>query len=273
MDANRTGGTQMWTRTELKSNAKAALKNNYWECLAAYIIVIIINGAAACLGAIFPVLNFFISMASVFFLGFPLTVGLYFFFRGNRIAPPNMRNIFYAFDGTRYMQIVGTMAWSYLFLYLWSLIPTAGIVFGAAKFGFDTALNYYPAHIMNLPGSAVVLIMCGIIFIAGYIIVIIKAISYSMTAFILTDNPHIGYDRALKLSIAMTYGHKWRIFVLGLSFLGWYILGFLALIVGLIFLTPYIMATYTELYLKLRGEAIKNGLCTPEELNIPNELF
>lgn len=263
----------MWTRTELKSNAKAALKNNYWECLAAYIIVLVINGAAACLGGLFPVLNFFISLAFVFFLGSPLTVGLYFFFRGNRIAPPNMRNLFYAFDGTRYMQIVGTMAWAYLFLYLWSLIPSAGIVFGAVKIGFGTALNYYPAQIMNVPGLADVLIMCGIIFIAGYIIVIIKAISYSMTAFILTDNPHIGYNRALKLSIAMTYGHKWRIFVLGLSFIGWYILGCLAFIVGLIFLTPYIMATYTELYLKLRDEAIKNGLCTPEELNISNQLF
>lgn len=260
----------MWTRTELKSNAKAALKNNYWECLAAYIIVLIINGVGACLGTLLPVLNLFTSLAFVFFLGFPLTVGLYFFFIGNRIAPPNMRNLFYAFDGTRYMQIVGAMAWAYLFQYLWSLIPTAGIIFGAVKIGFSTASNFHPAQILHVPGSASILIMCGIIIIAGYIIVIIKAISYSMTAFILTDNPNIGYNRALKLSIAMTYGHKWKIFILGLSFIGWYILGALALIVGLLFLTPYIMATYTELYIKLREEAIKNGLCTPEELNLPN---
>lgn len=48
---------------------------------------------------------------------------------------------------------------------------------------------------------------------------IIKAISYIMMPFILADNPQIGYDRALKLSMAMTKGHKGAIFVLALSFI------------------------------------------------------
>lgn len=261
----------MWTRSELKSSAKAALKNNYWECLAAYIIVLVINSAAVFLGAAFAFLNFFISVASILFLSFPLTVGLYYFYRGSRCAPPNIKNIFFAFNGARYMKIIGTMAWANLFLYLWSLIPAAGISIGAVKLGIDVSLTHFPAHMTLGSGWPVVLILCGIIIIAGYIIVIIKAISYSMSAFILTDNPYIGYDRALKLSIAMTYGHKWKIFVLGLSFFGWFILGYLALIVGLIFLMPYITATYTELYLKLRDEALKNKLCTMEELNISTE--
>ena len=49
------------------------------------------------------------------------------------------------------------------------------------------------------------------------VIATVKSLSYSMVPYILTDNPAIGYSRALKLSIAMTHGHKWRMFVLGLS--------------------------------------------------------
>ena len=66
----------------------------------------------------------------------------------------------------------------------------------------------------------------------------------------------------------MTHGHKWRIFVLYLSFAGWFFLGILALVVGVFFLMPYITATQTELCYKLRDVAIQNGVCTPAELNL-----
>jgi uncharacterized membrane protein len=66
----------------------------------------------------------------------------------------------------------------------------------------------------------------------------------------------------------MTYGHRWRIFVLSLSFIGWFLLCMLTAFIGLIFLMPYIKATYTELYVRLRDEAIRNGLTSPQELNL-----
>jgi uncharacterized membrane protein len=110
--------------------------------------------------------------------------------------------------------------------------------------------------------------VCMIIVIAGIIIVIMKEISYSMVPYLLSDNPYIGYGRALKLSIAMTHGHKWNIFALWLSFIGWYLLSMLTFFVGMIFLTPYVMATQAELYVRLRELAIQNSLTTPQELNL-----
>jgi uncharacterized membrane protein len=74
------------------------------------------------------------------------------------------------------------------------------------------------------------------------------------------------YKRALELSTRMTDGEKFSIFVLDLSFIGWYLLGMLAFLVGVLFVMPYQNATEAELYIILRENAIQNGWCKPEEL-------
>ena len=66
----------------------------------------------------------------------------------------------------------------------------------------------------------------------------------------------------------MTYGHKFDIFILRLSFIGWYLLGLLCLVIGTLFVLPYEYATEAELYLVLRQNAIKQGYCSPSELNL-----
>lgn len=97
---------------------------------------------------------------------------------------------------------------------------------------------------------------------------IIKAYSYFMVPYILADNPNIGFRRALKLSIDMTYGYKWKIFVLQLSFLGWWILGAICCGVGVLFVNPYYQATIAEMYGTVRKNAVEKGICRPEELNL-----
>ncbi|MDS0528445.1 DUF975 family protein [Clostridium sp. SHJSY1] len=81
---------------------------------------------------------------------------------------------------------------------------------------------------------------------------IIKCYAYRMVPYILADNPNIGVMRAIELSNEMTKGHKFDIFILDLSFLGWYFLGMLAFGIGIIFVFPYDYATNAELYLNLR---------------------
>jgi uncharacterized membrane protein len=68
----------------------------------------------------------------------------------------------------------------------------------------------------------------------------------------------------------MTDGEKLEIFILDLSFIGWYILGALALGIGVFFVQPYYDATHAQLYLKLRNQAIQKGITSAEELNIQN---
>lgn len=81
---------------------------------------------------------------------------------------------------------------------------------------------------------------------------IVKSYAYSMVPYILADDPEVGYMEAIKLSNKMTYGHKFDMFVLDLSFIGWYLLGALAFGIGVLFVMPYDNATKAELYLILR---------------------
>ncbi len=69
----------------------------------------------------------------------------------------------------------------------------------------------------------------------------------------------------------MMNGHKMDTFVLDLSFLGWYLLGLLALVIGTLFVHPYVYATEAHLYLVLRGNALGGGFCTYEDLNLRRE--
>ncbi len=97
---------------------------------------------------------------------------------------------------------------------------------------------------------------------------IIKSYAYSMVPYILADNPNIGYNRAIELSNNMTKGQKFDMFILDLSFIGWYLLGSLLFFVGIFFVLPYENATKAELYLVLRQNALDNGYSSPEELLI-----
>ena len=53
---------------------------------------------------------------------------------------------------------------------------------------------------------------------------IIKMYSYSMSWFVLHDRPDLTGNEARKRSMYLMRGHKWRLFCLDFSFLGWYLL-------------------------------------------------
>ena len=97
---------------------------------------------------------------------------------------------------------------------------------------------------------------------------IIKAYSYRMVPYIVTDNPQMDANDAITLSRNMMNGSKWKAFVLDLSFIGWYILGLLACGIGVIFVNPYKFSTDAQLYLVVRDKAIENNFTTPQMLNL-----
>jgi len=96
---------------------------------------------------------------------------------------------------------------------------------------------------------------------------IIKGISYSMTSYILADNPNVTARQALKLSMRMTNGHKMDLFVMYLSFIGWLVLSvFTCMILYFAYVGPYMHATYAGYYVQLRDKALVNGTIHASEL-------
>jgi uncharacterized membrane protein len=231
----------MWTRAELKNQAKVALKGRYWTSFATYLVFGLISVAASVFSWI-PVLGSLVTMAFTFFVANPLKVGLDFYFMQNRLAPPVLSNLFFPFSGGRYMKIVGATAWKTLFIFLWVLIPVGGTLIFLVSF-LAVAPSFIAASRPDISSLITTFIVFMVIYIAGMIIVIMKQLAYSMTEYILTDNPYIGYERALKLSISMTFGHKWKIFVLTLSILGLFYLALLAAYIGFFAMLPNIMAS------------------------------
>ena len=103
-----------------------------------------------------------------------------------------------------------------------------------------------------------VTVLMGLVVMLGYICFIIPGIiltlSYSLVPIILIKKPELGIVETLKYSREKMQGHKLDTFVLGLSFIGWAILGTLTFGILYIWLYPYMQLTFTKFYLNILGE-------------------
>jgi len=161
------------------------------------------------------------------------------------------------------------VAFIYLFiLILVETIPKIGEIIGLIISGPLTyGLNYYFLSFVRQKKPALEDLFKGIsvfgkafvayLFMAFFIILwmlllivpgIIAAISYSMTYFILIDNPEIGGKDAIKKSKELMRGNKYRYFCLLLRFFGWFLLSILSLGIGLLWLIPYFKVSHAKFY-------------------------
>lgn len=89
-----------------------------------------------------------------------------------------------------------------------------------------------------------------------------------LVPYIIAENPDIRPVEALKLSWNMMRGNKWKLFVMFLSFFGWYVLGTCTLgLANILFTNPYIVCSYTEFYAKIRQYSIEKKMPGTELLN------
>ncbi len=95
---------------------------------------------------------------------------------------------------------------------------------------------------------------------------IYKSYQYFYVPYLLAENPYMSYSRAKQLSVAMTQDEKMEIFVLELSFIGWNLLGALLCGIGVLFVAPYMEATFAELYAAARAKAFSLGVTNETEL-------
>lgn len=279
----------MWSRYELKQQAKSHLFTEGWRpfwngVLMALVSFAIVGFVTAILTAPLnaprlieqisaalahrqavttvdtaqtEILRSLLGKAVAVFLTLPLGVGVCRYFLNARQGGGHFDDLFYAFKDGHYLPVLAATAWWELFLTLWSLLRDAP----------DLLLRY--TAFANVSGNLALIALnalwqlCALALMIPFIV---KSIAYSMTGYILSDNPNIGFRRALRLSQQMTRGHKGGIFVLYLSFIGWALLGVLCVVVGLLGVYSYFKATEAELYARLRDAALRQGYCSYEEL-------
>ena len=124
---------------------------------------------------------------------------------------------------------------------------------------FSGFQNFGSAFLLYLLMAVLVFLWSLLLVIPG----IIAALRYSMAYFILNDNPNMSPIDAIRASGDMMRGQKGRLFLLGLSFIGWAILCIPTFGIGYLWLGPYMYTSYAAFYEELRTR--QSGFTAPED--------
>lgn len=88
---------------------------------------------------------------------------------------------------------------------------------------------------------------------------IIVALGFSMTYYVIADDPEITFQVALEQSWKLTNGYKMELLVLNLRFIPWYLLGLLCLIVGVFAVIPWHNTTLALYYEHLKEQQLSSS--------------
>lgn len=234
--------------------------------------------------AIYPLLSMMGSLynlamiALTFFIFNLLLVG---FVRFIMMIKPNMNerdksvgNLFWAFREGRYSRILAGTAWKQLWLIIWNWLTS--LVYFIPVFVFIVMLFLSPNFLRAFeedPSSvnfwvilfegalAALLVMFALLFIcviAQSIVIYNRTYAYMFTEYVLAEQPDLPTKSALEISKKMTSGIKLRMFLLDLSFIGWYILSMFTFGILNIWILPYRTAAFLEVYY-LRKEELRSS--------------
>lgn len=116
-----------------------------------------------------------------------------------------------------------------------------------------------PSYIFDLTVSKTYSVATGLIItealsLVGVVIGFLITLPLYFVFWIYADDPDIDTREAFRCSISLTKGVKWRLILMELSFIGWMLLGLLTVGIGLLWITPYMTQSFTNIYLDQKRE-------------------
>lgn len=147
-----------------------------------------------------------------------------------------------------------------LYVFLWSLPAVIATV--ALIFLFDLP-EKVPTLVEQIKADSVAAALKMITISTSILLVsiifsipsIIKDLQYSMVQYILADEPDLNWKSAISRSKEMMVGNKWAYVKLLFSFTGWYFISNMVCCIGNFILTPYIEATFAQMYIEISGQS------------------
>jgi uncharacterized membrane protein len=154
----------------------------------------------------------------------------------------SVAEVFYGFE--RFGKALGLYLLMTIFILLWLFpvyiaIPLAVVGFGESLSSLSYSFLYGKKLLVLLPLLALI-VLCIPAYIAYF--------RYSMSYYILADNPDIGPLGAIRQSKRMMKGNKWKLLCMYLSFIGWYLLAICTFGIGFLWLMPYVAVTTIAFY-------------------------
>lgn len=189
-----------------------------------------------------------------------------------------LRNTFNAIYQTQFINV----SWNMMSLIALLLLPLevsiAGYYLGCLRGrapGLGSVYEEAAAHYSHYFGTMLLRRIYTVLWTMLFIIPgIVKSLSYSMAALIQHDNPTLTASQVLNLSQRITKGYKGSLFLMELSFLGWYLLGAVTFGIAYLYVHPYLYTTQAMYYELLRQNALDRGIASPWEFGmVPNNAF
>ncbi|WP_298842486.1 DUF975 family protein [Clostridium sp.] len=123
--------------------------------------------------------------------------------------------------------------------------PTIENMFGGFKF-------FIKSFVLNIIINLFTILWSLLLIIPG----IIASLGYSMSYYIMMDNPDLSALDVLNRSKLMMSGFKFKLFSLWCSFIGWFFLGILTLGIGFLWINPYYETAKVNFYQDIRFNII-----------------
>lgn len=101
-------------------------------------------------------------------------------------------------------------------------------------------------------GAGILLYLVGMVL--SLVLGMVLMLRYSMAGFILIEDPTRKVGECIRLSKDMMDGNKMRLFKQHISFIGIFMLGYLTLGVGMLWIMPYVISTNIYFYLSVKEE-------------------
>ena len=240
-----------WSRSLLKQNAKQVLRESYWRMFLAWLLLTLGVGAA--------------SSALSYIIIFVPTIIL-------SVLSITSPEAYIAGVVILYILML-------VFILAFNALVTQPVCVGGIRYTMENRAGYPPLDTVISPfrDKAQYLNVVKVMFFYmleitafSFLLIIpgiVRGYQLRYVPYLMAENPYMSYKRAKELSKALTGGEKMEIFVLDLSFVGWYLLGYLTCGLGIYFLTPYAQATMAELYAAARAKAFAMGISSEEELS------
>lgn len=239
----------MYLNTELKMNGKNAFRRNYWPCVGAAVVVSLLTvggGGSSVASNASDLSDIFSDSATSVDHILSIPTGL----AGMAVSIVGavaILAVLFGFFVSNVIEVGGDR----FFIQNRDSAPTVGTLFDGFKSG-----NYLNIVKTMFLRDLYTFLWTLLLIIPG----IVKSFEYLMVPYILAENPGMDSKEAFALSKQMMDGEKANAFMLGLSFIGWYILTiFTCGIAGIFYVNPYVYATYAELYAYNKEKAYQQG--------------
>ena len=122
---------------------------------------------------------------------------------------------------------------------------------------FEAFNNDYLKKLLIYILQGLYLFLWACIPFVGLIIIMVKDYSYSMTYYIHLDNPELSANDCITKSREMMKGHKWELFCLEFSYIGWMFLSMFTFGILLLWVTPRMNYAFYLFYLKVSGRGLQ----------------